>query len=124
MTLTELDAIEARNEERREFRHHLPTGPYLYDSMGYVYNELAMTPEDGRWRSRNRTAAGLLVRSQEWFKAVAMDERLTKADGVGRDLGQYIALALDSNIEADIAALVAEVRKLRAQMQEDHSKRL
>ena len=28
--------IEKRNDERREFRRHLPSGPYFYDSLGYV----------------------------------------------------------------------------------------
>jgi hypothetical protein len=56
-----------------------------------------------------------LVRSDEWFKPVAMDDRLSKADkDVASDLGQYVALVCDHDVEQDIGALIAEVRRLQA----------
>ena len=77
--------------------------------MGFVYNEVRMRP------GRRVQKAGLLVRSSDWFDAIDMDANLRKADAaVGVDLGQYVALTLDHDVERDIDVLLAEVRRLRA----------
>jgi hypothetical protein len=115
LTDERLSEIEERNQERREFRRHLPSGPYFYDSLGYVHNELALrsTPTSKLKR------AGVLVRSHDWFQPIDMDARLTRADrDVGADLGQYLALVCDRDVEQDVADLVDEVRRLRARIRE------
>ena len=113
LTDKEIVEIAARHKERKDYHSHIPTGPYFYDSMGFVHNEVAMRPVGTP--ARRVLKAGLLVRSSDWFKAINMDANLRKADSdVGMDLGQYVALALDHDVERDIAALLAEVRRLRA----------
>ncbi len=103
LTDQELADIAERHKERKEFRDHIPGGKYFYDSLGYVYNE---------WEPKRRV--GILVRNQEWFKRLDMDANLTKADrDVAPDLGQYLAAICDKDLEADIAALLTEVRRLR-----------
>ena len=105
----QIDEIEKKHKERKEYHSHIPTGPYFYDSMGFVYNEVRMRP------GRRVQKAGLLVRSSNWFDAIDMDANLRKADAaVGVDLGQYVALTLDHDVERDIDVLLAEVRRLRA----------
>ena len=48
-----------------------------------------------------------------------MDANLGKMDSaVGTDLGQYVALALDHDVERDIDVLLAEVRRLRVAARE------
>ena len=65
--------------------------------------------------ARRVLRAGLLVRSSDWFKAIDMDANLGKTDSaVGIDLGQYVALTLEHDVESDIDVLLAEVRRLRA----------
>ena len=109
----QIDKIEARHKERKEHHNHIPTGPYFYDSVGFVHNELFMRPA-GTLARRVRKA-GLLVRGSDWFKAIDMDANLGEADfAVGADLGQYVALTLDHDVERDIDVLLAEVRRLRA----------
>src|SRR5262245_35190838 len=111
MTDQQLSEIVERHRERMEFRDHIPSGPYFYDSLGYVHNELALRKPGNRGTLK---APGILVRSHEWFKSVNMDARLTKADReIGSDLGQYVALTLDHDVEQDVAALLEEVKRLR-----------
>ena len=115
LTDNQIGEIEARHKERKEYHNHIPTGPYFYDDVGFVHNEVrpAGTPAPRVLR------AGLLVRSSEWFDAIDMDANLRKTDSaVGTDLGQYVWLALDHDVERDIAALLAEVRRLRAATRE------
>ena len=113
MTDEQLAAIAERHCERREFHDHIPCGPYFYDSCGYIHNELGMR-EAGQPKSKLKKP-GILVRSDDWFGPVDMDARMTKTDReVGSDLGQYLALALDHDVERDMAALIAEVNRLRA----------
>ena len=113
LTDNQIGEIEARHKERKEYHSHIPTGPYFYDSMGFVHNEVGLRPVDTP--ARRALRAGLLVRSSDWFDAIDMDANLRKTDSaVGMDLGQYVALTLDHDVELDIAALLAEVRRLRA----------
>ena len=85
--------------------------------MGFVHNEVGMRPTGTP--ARRALRAGLLARSSDWFNAIDMDANLGKADSaVGTDLGQYVALTLDHDVERDIAALLAEVRRLRAATRE------
>ena len=109
----QIDEIEKKHKERSEYHSHIPTGPYFYDAMGYVHNEVHMRPAGIPARRVLKT--GLLVRSSDWFKAIDMDANLRKTDSaVGSDLGQYVALTLDHDVERDIDVLLAEVRLLRA----------
>ena len=109
----QIDEIEARHKERKEYHSHIPTGPYFYDSMGFVHNEVGMRPAGTT--ARRVLKAGILMRGSDWFKAIDMDANLGKADSaVGVDLGQYVALTLDHDVERDINVLLAEVRHLRA----------
>ena len=117
LTDKQIGKIEARHKERKEYHSHVPTGPYFYDSMGFVHNEVGMRPAGTP--ARRVLRAGLLVRSSDWFDAINMDANLRKMDSaVGMDLGQYVALTLDHDVERDIAALLAEVRRLRATTRE------
>ncbi len=105
----DLADIHERHKERKAFRAHIPGGEYFYDSLGYVHNE---------WDPKRRRV-GILVRSQKWFEAVDMDDRLVKGDSdLASDLGQYLAAVCHENLEADMAALLAEVRRLRAKLGE------
>ena len=109
----QIDEIEARHKERKEYHSHIPTGPYLYDSLGFVYNDVLERPAGTP--ARRVLKAGLLVRSSDWFNTIDMDANLGKTDrAVGADLGQYVALNLDHDVERDINVLLAEVRRLRA----------
>ena len=81
--------------------------------MGFVHNELGMRPAGTP--ARRVLKAGLLIRDSDWFDAIDMDANLGKTDSaVGINLGQYVALVLDHDIERDIDVLLAEVRRLRA----------
>ena len=31
----QIDEIEKKHKERKEYHSHIPTGPYFYDSMGF-----------------------------------------------------------------------------------------
>ena len=94
----------------KEYHNQIPTGPYFYDSMGFVHNEVAMRPAGTP--ARRVQKAGLLIRGSDWFKAIDMDANLGKTDSaVGADLGQYVALTLDHDVERDINVLLAEVRR-------------
>ena len=109
----QIDEIEARRKERKGHYNNIPTGPYFYDSMGFVHNELSMRPAGTP--ARRVLKAGLLIRDSDWFDAIDMDANLGKTDSaVGINLGQYVALVLDHDIERDIDVLLAEVRRLRA----------
>ena len=109
----QIDEVDARHKERKEYHSHIPTGPYFYDSMGFVHNEVGMRPAGTP--ARRVLKAGILMRGSDWFKAIDMDANLGKADSsVGVDLGQYVALTLDHDVERDIDVLLAEVRRLRA----------
>ena len=109
----QLDDIETRRRERKAHHGDIPTGPYFYDSIGFVHNELAMRPT--RTPKRRVLKAGLLIRGSDWFRAIDMDANLDKVDStVGSHLGQYVTLVLDHDVERDIDALLAEVRRLRA----------
>ena len=113
----QIGEIETRKRERQEYHRHIPTGPYCYDSMGFVHNELGMRPPDTP--RRRVLKAGILVRGSDWFDAIDMDANLSKTDSaVGTDLGQYVALTLDHDVERDIDVLLAEVRRLRAATRE------
>ena len=113
----QIDKIEERHKERKEYHGHIPTGPYFYDPMGFVHNEVGMRPAGTP--ARRVLRAGLLARSSDWFKAIDMDANLSKTDSaVGSDLGQYVALTLDHDVESDIDVLLAEVRRLRAATRE------
>ena len=80
--------------------------------MGFVHNELTKRLTDP---ARRVLKAGLLVRGSDWFDAINMDANLGDTDStVGADLGQYVALTLDHDVERDIDVLLAEVRRLRA----------
>lgn len=115
MTDKQIDEIEARRKKRKAFHDRIPTGPYFYDSMGFVHNETGLRP-DGTPK-RRVLRAGLLARSAKWFENVDMDAKTTQTDSeVGTSLGQYVALVLsdvESDIESDIEMLLAEVRRLR-----------
>ena len=111
LTDEELAAIETRHRERKEFHDHVPSGPYFYDSLGYIHNELALRPPDQPKSKLKRV--GVLVRSRDWFRRVNMDAHLTREDReIGSDLGQYLAMVCDQGVEKDVAALLAEVRRL------------
>ena len=111
LTDKQIDEIEARRTKRKAFHDLIPTGPYFYDSMGFVHNEIRYRPEG--MPKRRVLRAGLLARSAEWFDDVDMDAKTTRADSeVGTSLGQYVALVL-SDVESDIELLLAEVRRLR-----------
>ena len=113
LSADEIDKIEEKHQKRKEYHSHIPIGPYFYDSLGFVHNEVLMRPAGTP--ARRILKAGLLVRSSDWFKAIDMDENLEKTDlAVGDDLGQYVALTLDHDVERDIDVLLAEVRRLRA----------
>lgn len=113
LTDKQLAEIKERHSERKEFHDHIPSGPYFYDSLGYIHNELAMRPP-GQPKSKLKKVGGL-VRSDDWFKPIDMDDHLTKIDKeIGSDLGQYLAKVCDDDVEKDIAALLAEVYRLRA----------
>ena len=112
----QIDEIEARRKERKAFHDRIPTGPYFYDSMGFVYNEVGLRPTGTPKRRVLR--AGLLARSAVWFDDIDMDAKLSKADSdVGTSLGQYVALVLgddfEHDVERDIEMLLDEVRRLR-----------
>lgn len=105
LTDKKLIEIEERHKERREYRRHIPSGNYLYDSLGFISNDTA--PRKSR--------IGILVRRREWFDALEMDDRLAKADHeLAPDLGQYIAQVVEDDVERDIAALLTEIRALRS----------
>ena len=116
LTDKQIDEIEARRKKRMAFHDRIPTGPYFYDSMGFVSNEIRNRP-DGTPK-RRVLRAGLLARSAEWFDGIDMDAKTAEADSkVGTSLGQYVALVLshdlESGVESDIEMLLAEVRRLR-----------
>ena len=58
-----IDEIEARHKARKDYHNHIPTGPYFYDSMDFVYNELGMRPAGTP--ARRVLKAGLLVRGSD-----------------------------------------------------------
>jgi hypothetical protein len=112
LTDEQLAKIEARHLKRKEFYERIPSGPYYYDSVGFIHNELAAIPSD-QPASKQRKA-GILVRNSDWFRPVDMDAHLAKTDlEVGSDLGNYVQQVLDHDVEMDVAALLAEVRRLR-----------
>ena len=65
LTDEELAAIETRHRERKRCHDRVPSGPYLYESMGYIYNELTMRPPD-QPKSKPKNV-GVLVRSSDWL---------------------------------------------------------
>ena len=116
LTDKQIDEIEARRKKRKVFHDRIPTGPYFYDAMGFVHNEIGRKPD--RTPKRRVLRAGLLARSAEWFDAIDMDAKTTSSDDeVGTSLGQYVALVLshdlENDLESDIERLLAEVRRLR-----------
>lgn len=112
LTDEQVKAIEERHLARKQYRDHIPGGPYYYDSLGYVHNERAVQARPAA-RQQN---VGVLVRSDDWFKSLDMDAMLTNADKtVAPDLGQYLAMVCDEDVESDIASLLGEVRHLRRQ---------
>lgn len=111
-----LSAIERRHNERKEYHDHIPSGPYFYDSLGYVHNELALRP--GNQPKSKLKRVGVLVRGQSWFDSIDMDKNLNQEDSKDMlafsDLGQYLAFVCDHDVEKDVGILLAEIRRLRS----------
>lgn len=104
LTDEQIDGIEARRNQRKASHDRIPAGPYFYDSMGFVYNEIRLRP-DGTPKRRT-LRAGLLARRADWFYDVDMGANTTRADSeVGTDLGQYVPLALGHDPESDVEAI-------------------
>lgn len=116
LTEETLSVIERQHKERKQYYDHIPSGPYSYDSLGYVYNELALRPANQPKSKLKRV--GVLVRSQSWFDSIDMDKNLNKEGSKDMsaysDLGQYLAFVCDHDVEEDVAILLAEVRRLRS----------
>lgn len=120
LTNKELTEIESRHKDRKEWSDHIPRGPYLYNSFAFVHNCFEFPPErPGRHPEKK---VGILVRRRDWFDSVDMDANLgTRKQKLEylrpcRDLGEYIALACTHPVEEDIAALLAEVKRLKEQV--------
>lgn len=120
LTNKELENIEKRHKDRKEFSDHIPRGPYLYDSFAFVENCFEFSPE--RPGNHPEKRVGILVRRRDWFRSVNMDANPGTSKQIKEylrpcsDLGEYIARVCTQSVEEDIAALLAEVKRLKEQV--------
>lgn len=118
LTDERLAEIVEKHKERLEFREHIPAGPYYYDSLGYVHNHAAIMLNKPPTTSAQKARIGLLVRSDDWFREIKMDERVQKNDVLPiADLGQYVARLLDDDTDVHMAELLADVTRLREEVE-------
>ena len=104
-----LAEIAEKHKLRLEYREHMPAGPYYYDSLGYVHNHAAALRHKPTTRTAQQTPIAMLVRGDDWFRDLKMDERIPKNDVAPiADLGQYVARVLDDDADAH-GGLLAEL---------------
>lgn len=107
MTPTELGGLRARNQKRRELKDAATPGPWMIDPPWGLPWEVG-----GNCRSLEKTLT--VART---LGGPMMNMPQEDADQATRD-AQFIAAARNDPVEADIDALIAEVKNLQDDLEE------